>query len=81
MALKREYPALQNLKFLPFFLFLCVIFALLDPDPDPADQNQCGSESETLDTLHHIVLLLNEFHSGIFNVCTLPYLSILKLAF
>jgi hypothetical protein len=40
-ALKREHPAVQNLKFFPVFLFLRVIFALLDPDP--ADQNQCGS--------------------------------------
>jgi hypothetical protein len=32
-ALKREHPALQNMKFLYFFLFLWVIFALLDPDP------------------------------------------------
>jgi hypothetical protein len=39
-ALKREYPALENMKFLNFFLLLWVIFALLDPDPD--------SESETL---------------------------------
>jgi hypothetical protein len=53
LALKREHLALQNQKFLPFFLFLNVIFALLDPDP--ADKNQCGSESETLNTLHHIV--------------------------
>ncbi len=30
---------------LPFFLFMCAIFASLDPDPDPADQNQCGSET------------------------------------
>jgi hypothetical protein len=30
--LTREHAALQNLKFLPFFLFLWVIFALLDPD-------------------------------------------------
>jgi hypothetical protein len=29
-ALKREHPALQNMKFLDFFL---IIFALLDPDP------------------------------------------------
>jgi hypothetical protein len=29
-----EYPALQNMKFLNFFLFLWVIFALLDPDLD-----------------------------------------------
>jgi hypothetical protein len=33
-ALIREHPALQNMKFLNFFLFLWVIFALLDPDPD-----------------------------------------------
>ena len=34
-----------------FFLFLLVIFALLDPDPDPAEQNHadpCGSGFETL---------------------------------
>jgi hypothetical protein len=28
-----DHPALQNMKFLNFFLFLWVIFALLDPDP------------------------------------------------
>jgi hypothetical protein len=32
-ALKREHPALQNMKFRNFFLFLWVIFAFLDPDP------------------------------------------------
>jgi hypothetical protein len=32
-ALKREHPALQNIKFLNFFLPLWVIFALIDPDP------------------------------------------------
>jgi hypothetical protein len=38
-ALKREHPALQNnLKILYFFLYLWVIFALLDPDTDPATQ-------------------------------------------
>jgi hypothetical protein len=39
-VLKREHPALQNMKILYFFLFLWVIFALLnaDPDPDPATQ-------------------------------------------
>jgi hypothetical protein len=31
---KREHPALQNMKFLDFFLLLWVLFALLDPDPD-----------------------------------------------
>jgi hypothetical protein len=35
-ALKREHPALKNMKFLYFFLLLLwVIFALLDPDTDP----------------------------------------------
>ncbi len=33
LVLKREHPALQNMKFLNFFYFF-VIFALLDPDPD-----------------------------------------------
>jgi hypothetical protein len=42
-ALKREHPALQNMKILYFFLFLWVIFALLDPDPVP--QFECGSGS------------------------------------
>jgi hypothetical protein len=46
------------MKLLDFFLFLWVIFALLDPDPDPATQinaDPCGSGSgygsgsETLD--------------------------------
>jgi hypothetical protein len=47
-ALKREHPALQNMKILYFFLFLRVVFALLDPDPDPATQinaDPCGSGS------------------------------------
>jgi hypothetical protein len=52
-ALKREHPALQNVKILYFFLFLWVIFALLDPDPaaqinaDPCGSGS-GSGSETL---------------------------------
>jgi hypothetical protein len=39
------------MKFVYFFLFLWVIFALLDPDPDPATQiyaDPCGSGSATL---------------------------------
>ncbi len=40
-ALNREHQALQNMKIRNFFFFSCVIFALLDPDP--VDQNQCGS--------------------------------------
>jgi hypothetical protein len=31
-ALKREHPALQNMKFLNFFLCLWVIVAIRDPD-------------------------------------------------
>jgi hypothetical protein len=30
---KREHPALQKMKFMNFFLFFWVFFALLDPDP------------------------------------------------
>ncbi len=37
-TLKREHPALQNMKIRYFFLYLWVIFALLDPDPDSATQ-------------------------------------------
>ncbi len=39
------------MKILYFFLFLWVIFALLDPDPDSATQinaDPCGSGYETL---------------------------------
>jgi hypothetical protein len=32
-TLKREHPALQSMKFLYFFPFLCTSFDLLDPDP------------------------------------------------
>ncbi len=46
-ALKREHPALQNMKFLNFFLLFWVIFALLDPDPD----SEYGSGSGFTDML------------------------------
>jgi hypothetical protein len=39
--IKREHPAIQNMKFLNFVLLLWVIFALLDPDPD----SEYGSRS------------------------------------
>jgi hypothetical protein len=32
-ALKKGHPIFQNMKFMNFFTFLWVIFALLDPDP------------------------------------------------
>ncbi len=34
-ALKKEHPALLNMKFINFFLCFWLIFALLDPDTDP----------------------------------------------
>jgi hypothetical protein len=37
-SLKREHPALQNMKVLNFFLILWVIFALVDPDPDSGSE-------------------------------------------
>jgi hypothetical protein len=45
-ALKREHPVLKNMKILDFFLFLWVIFALLDPDPaTQINADPCGSGS------------------------------------
>jgi hypothetical protein len=47
----KKHPALQNMKILYFFLFLWVIFSLLDPDLDPATQinaDPSGSGSRTL---------------------------------
>jgi hypothetical protein len=35
-----------KLEISSLFLFLRVIFALLYPDPDPADQNPSGSETQ-----------------------------------
>ncbi len=58
-ALEKEHPAFQhNIVFSLFSFFVPVIYALLDPDPDllsfpntdpdPADQNQCGTGSKIL---------------------------------
>jgi hypothetical protein len=49
-ALQREHPALHNMKLSHFFQFLLVIFALLNPDSDPADHNPylCGPGFPTL---------------------------------
>jgi hypothetical protein len=41
LALKREHPALQNMKFLHFFYFCGSFFSLLNSYPD----SQCGSRS------------------------------------
>jgi hypothetical protein len=49
-ALKREHPALQNMKFLNFFLLLSVIFDLLDPDSEygsgSADLSESGPNTD-----------------------------------
>jgi hypothetical protein len=50
-ALKREHPELQNIKFLYFFLFLWIIFALLDPDPETQNVYPYRSRSETFSAL------------------------------
>jgi hypothetical protein len=42
-ALKREHWALRKMKFFNFFLRLWVIFALLDPYPDPDCESGYGS--------------------------------------
>jgi hypothetical protein len=48
-ALKREHPALQNMKFF-FSIFVGNFFALLDPDPDSksgsTDLMESGSNSD-----------------------------------
>jgi hypothetical protein len=54
------------MKILDFFLLLWVIFALLDPDPDPATQinaDPCGSGygSETLKPKHLVERKENRF--------------------
>jgi hypothetical protein len=46
-----------------------VIFALLDPDPDPADQNQCGSGSETL--IKQLCLSVSTLERGSLSCCSL----------
>jgi hypothetical protein len=48
LALKREHPVLQKIKFINLFLCLWVIFALLDPDPgtDPETPSKFGSNPD-----------------------------------
>jgi hypothetical protein len=49
-ALKREHLVFKHHKILDLFLFLWVIFALLDPEFEcgSGNSNECGSGSETL---------------------------------
>jgi hypothetical protein len=44
-VLEKEHPALQNMKFLPFFLFLRFIFVLLVPDSTEINADPYGSGS------------------------------------
>jgi hypothetical protein len=63
-ALKREHPALQNMKFLTFFLLLQVIFALLDPDSESGsgstDLIEFGSNSDLKHCLRLLVFIREE---------------------
>ncbi len=77
-ALKREHPALQNMKFFNFFLLLWVIFALLDPDPDSESgstnlielveygSNEDFWKNETSSNKRHFAKIKEDFH---FNPC------------
>ncbi len=62
-ALKREHPLLKKMKILDFFLFLWVIFALLDPDPDPATKINADPDPKPCP----LQLNLLEVHDAIFN--------------
>jgi hypothetical protein len=42
---QKRTSSTSKLEISLLFSFFVVIFTLLDPDPDPADQNQCGSET------------------------------------
>jgi hypothetical protein len=44
-TLKKEHPVLKNMKILDFFIFLWVIFALLDPDPQFERGSGSGSSN------------------------------------
>jgi hypothetical protein len=44
---QREHPALQKMKFINFFIFLCVIFALLDPDLDCESGSRSRNPTES----------------------------------
>jgi hypothetical protein len=42
---KENIQNFRTLLFFIFFIFGCVTVAHMNPDPDPADKNQCGSRS------------------------------------
>jgi hypothetical protein len=45
---QKEYPAPQKINFIDFLLFLWVIFAFLDPDPDCASGSRDPVESDPI---------------------------------
>jgi hypothetical protein len=49
---QKRISSTSKLEMFTLFSIFWVIVALLDPDPDPADQNQYGSGSETLNLSH-----------------------------
>ena len=58
------------MKFLNYLHLLWFIFALLDPDPDPATQinaDPCGSGSETLESPHIVLsVFVSREGSGVY---------------
>jgi hypothetical protein len=42
---KENFQYFTTLNFFTFFTFFLFFFVLLDPDPDPADQNKYGPGS------------------------------------
>jgi hypothetical protein len=66
-VLKREHPALQKMKCINFFLFLWVIFALLDSDPvceSGSGSRDLIESGSTALLLHTTVLKKQCFGSG-----------------
>jgi hypothetical protein len=58
-ALKKEHPALQNMKFRPCFSsFLWFLFALLDPDPDQGNNNKNNPQHRQ--KLYHVYIECKE---------------------
>jgi hypothetical protein len=53
-ALKREHPALQNMKILYIFLFLWVIVCLPGSGSRSSNSKKCGSGSTTLTSRQRI---------------------------
>jgi hypothetical protein len=59
-ALKKEHPALQNMKFHKYFLLSRVIFALLDPDSEYGSGSTDPIESVSATLVMKVRYLLTE---------------------